>query len=203
MATVKALEGPLLDPAAASEAPADEAEQLIGRAPEKPGAPLRSGVFVLANTLLGAGMLGLPGAFADCGYAVGAAFLVFFAACGALGLHLLAEAAHRVPRPASLYSVAEAAAPRLGILIDAAIAIKCFGVATSYLIVIGDTVPLAASAFGGGGLPSGSPLSDRHFWILCAVAVAGPLSVLRKITALRHSASFALSCVLLITLVVR
>ena len=67
MATVKALEGPLLDPAAASEAPADEAEQLIGRAPEKPGAPLRSGVFVLANTLLGAGMLGLPGAFADCG----------------------------------------------------------------------------------------------------------------------------------------
>ena len=33
------------------------------------GTPLRGGVFVLANTPLGAGMLGLPAAFADCGYA--------------------------------------------------------------------------------------------------------------------------------------
>ena len=82
------------------------------------GTPLRGGVFVLANTLLGAGMLGLPAAFADCGYAVGLALLVFFASLGALGLTLLAYAADRAGRPASIYSVAEAALPGLGVLLD-------------------------------------------------------------------------------------
>ena len=123
----------------------------LRRLPPK-GTPLRGGVFVLANTLLGAGMLGLPAAFADCGYAVGLALLVFFASLGALGLTLLAYAADRAGRPASIYSVAEAALPGLGVLLDAAIAIKCFGVATSYLIVVGNTLPDAVRAFGGGGL---------------------------------------------------
>ncbi len=37
----------------------------VGLPDGKRGAPLRSGVFVLANTILGAGMLGLPAAFPD------------------------------------------------------------------------------------------------------------------------------------------
>ena len=77
---------------------------------------------MLANTLLGAGMFGLPAAFADCGHAARAARLLRLA--GALGLTLLAYAADRAGRPASIYSVAEAL-PGLGVLLDAAIAIKC------------------------------------------------------------------------------
>ena len=45
------------------------------------GTPLRGGVFVLANTILGAGMLGLPFAFAACGYVVGSLLLGVFGAC--------------------------------------------------------------------------------------------------------------------------
>jgi hypothetical protein len=96
------------------------------------GATVRSGVYVLANTLLGAGMLGLPGAFKDCGYLVGGVLLLFFGCTAILGLHLLAESSAKVPRPATFYAVAEAAMPGLGLVIDLAIGIKCFGVATSY-----------------------------------------------------------------------
>lgn len=39
--------------------------------------------------------------------------------------------------------MALATTPGLALLIDAAVAIKCFGVATSYLIVIGDSMPAA------------------------------------------------------------
>ena len=42
---------------------------------------------------------------------------------------------------AFLGAVAEQVVPRAVIAIDAAVAIKCFGVAASYLIVVGDQMP--------------------------------------------------------------
>ena len=53
------------------------------------------------------------------------------------------------------------AVPGAGLYIDVAVAIKCFGVATSYLIVIGDSVPKAIVAFGASGL-----WLDRRVWTL-------------------------------------
>ena len=101
----------------------------VGLPDGKRGAPLRSGVFVLANTILGAGMLGLPAAFAGCGMVMGSFLILLFASASVLGLHLLSEAADIVGRPATFHSVAEAALPGFGLLFDAAIAVKCFGVA--------------------------------------------------------------------------
>ena len=107
----------------------------------KPGTSVRGAVFVLANTILGAGMLGLPFAFAACGFLVGPCMLLFFACSSITALFMLAECADYAGRPANFNSVAERAMPGSGVLIDVAVAIKCFGVATSYLIVIGDSVP--------------------------------------------------------------
>lgn len=61
----------------------------------------------------------------------------------------------------SFRSVATAAAPRFATLIDVAVAAKCFGVATSYLIVVGDTVPMIM----GDGF-----LGHREPWIVGARA---------------------------------
>jgi len=73
------------------------------------GAPIHSGIFVLANTLLGAGMLGLPAAFGQCGYVTGTVFILSFAVCACTGLHLLSEAADLVGRPSSFNRLANAA----------------------------------------------------------------------------------------------
>ena len=63
------------------------------------GTPLHGGVFVLANTILGAGMLGLPFAFAACGYLMGTLMLTGFGACATGALVMLSEAADHVGRP--------------------------------------------------------------------------------------------------------
>lgn len=146
----------------------------------KRGTRLAGGVFVLANTILGAGMLGLPRAFAECGWLPAPLLLMCFGAFSTAALIMLSECADAIGRPSNIAAVAEAAVPGFGALFDVAIAIKCFGVATSYLVVVGDSVPQAMVAFGGTG-----PLLERRVWVLVALAFGAPLAYMERITALR------------------
>jgi hypothetical protein len=85
-----------------------------------------SSVVNLANTVVGAGMLGLPHAFAECGYVMGTLLLIVSAIGSSIGLHLLAVSQATVGiRPSSFYTVANAAMPSLTVLIDVAVALKC------------------------------------------------------------------------------
>lgn len=69
--------------------------------------------------------------------------LILYAGCtSGLGLYFLARCADKVGgRNASFSSLSRLTWPKLGIFFDTAIAIKCFGVAISYLIIIGDLMP--------------------------------------------------------------
>lgn len=54
--------------------------------------------------------------------------------------------------------------PNAAVLFDAAIAVKCFGVGVSYLIIIGDLMPGVVRGFG--EAPAGAEyLVDRRFWV--------------------------------------
>ena len=161
------------------------------------GTPVIGGVFVLANTILGAGMLGLPFAFAACGLAIGPVMLGVFACFSITALVLLSECADRVGRPATFNTVAEKAVPGSGLAISFAVAIKCFGVATSYLIVIGDSVPKSVVALGGSGW-----LIRRQVWTLAALCIAAPLAYMKRITALKNVSLVALGCVMGITVMI-
>jgi len=162
-----------------------------------PATKLQGAVFVLANTILGAGMLSLPSAFAACGWLVAPAMLFAFGGASTTALILLSECGDAVGRPATFNAVAERAIPGSAVLFDAAIAIKCFGVATSYLVVVGDSVPKAMVAFGLEGL-----WLQRRLWVLVSLGLAAPLAYMPRITALRHTSLAALSCVLIITVMV-
>jgi amino acid permease len=116
---------------------------------------VEAGTAVLANTILGAGMLGLPFAFASCGFALGPLMLMLFATCSMSALILLSRCADKVGREQFpiFYDVASLAGKKLGLtnvgtVIDCFVAIKCLGVATSYLIVVGDSIPKALESFG-------------------------------------------------------
>ena len=110
--------------------------------PQQRKASIASCIITLLNTVAGAGMLGLPGAYAGSGLFMGTVLLVVAAFFSALGLHLLAVSATTAQarqgdgKPASFYSVATAAMPEFAIFIDGAVALKCFGVATGYFVTV-------------------------------------------------------------------
>ncbi|CAM9790433.1 unnamed protein product, partial [Discosporangium mesarthrocarpum] len=98
------------------------------------------------------------------------------------------------PPAASFRSVATVAAPRWAFLIDVAVAFKCFGVATSYLVVVGDLMPVAAADVISGDL-HGSFLVERRFWVTVAILVAAPLAFSHTLGALRYTATLAMGLV--------
>ncbi|KAL3910689.1 MAG: hypothetical protein SGPRY_008967 [Prymnesium sp.] len=166
-------------------------QPLLAREPTR----VLSGSFLLGNTILGAGMLSLPSAFAATGWLLATPLLLLFAAASTCALAMLSECADQVGRPSSFHAVANTAMPGFAALFDAAIAIKCFGVATSYLVVVGDSMPKAMVALGLGGA-----LLERRLWVGASLAIAAPLAYRGRISALRHISLAAVGFVLLIVI---
>ena len=167
--------------------------------------------FTLSNTILGAGVLGIAHAYSNSGYVLGLVLLLLSAALSLFGLHLLTLSARTLnTNPASFYTVAHGIAPAATPLIDAALVVKCFGVATSYLIVIGDLLPTALAALFPDHLPSTPSSStlwmladDRRAWItLFMLGLAMPLSCLRSLNALRFTATLSIAFVSILSLTI-
>jgi amino acid permease len=69
-------------------------------------------------------------------------------------------------------------------IINLAVAIKCFGVAVSYLIVVGNLLtPVMVQLT---GADSDSPVADYRLWIGVGFLSVAPLSFLDKLNSLRH-----------------
>lgn len=87
------------------------------------------------------------------------------------GLYLQARCAQYLDRgAASFFALSQITYPNAAVIFDAAIAIKCFGVGVSYLIIIGDLMPGVVEAFLG-GTPESAFLVDRRFWITAFMCV--------------------------------
>lgn len=155
----------------------------------------------LANTILGAGILSLAYAVAQSGMIPGLIFIFFFGCCSAFGLYLLNECAALQDGPSSFHTVALQALGtyRRAQLIDAAVAIKCFGVSVSYLIVIGDMMPDVMKHL---NVHEDSWLRSRAFWIaLFWVVFVVPTSCLKSMKALTYTSAVSLGLVFWIVLI--
>lgn len=151
----------------------------------------------LANTIMGAGILGLPYAFAQTGWLVGSIFMILCATSSVFSLHELSICAAMTQKPSSFYSVAMIAAPQFVWLIDAAVAIKCFGVATSYLVIIGGVMPEAMQATG-----AAWPWQDRHLWISLSLAVVAPIAFQNSLEILKFTSTLSVVFVSFVTIVI-
>lgn len=99
---------------------------MSARAHTRARAGRAAGIVNLSNTIVGAGILGLPRAFSESGWFVGLLLLTLAAAGSALSLHLLAVSQETVGiAPSSFYTVAKASIPSFTNLIDVAVMIKC------------------------------------------------------------------------------
>ncbi|KAI8889383.1 hypothetical protein K501DRAFT_238695 [Backusella circina FSU 941] len=169
---------------------------------EHANATIASTSINLSNTILGTGMLAMPAALASVGLIPGIMMIMYAGLTSALGLYFLARCAEKVGgRNTSFASLSKLTWPRLGVFFDIAIAVKCFGVAVSYLIIIGDLMPQVLLSFFNN---VDELYMDRRFWITIAmVTIVAPLSFLRRLDSLKYTSIVALVAVVyLVTIVV-
>jgi amino acid permease len=72
--------------------------------------------------------------------------------------------------------------PKLTTIIDIAVAVKCFGVATSYLIVIGDLMPEVMEQMG-----AAEAATSRLLWVAVGFSIVAPLSFLKDLDSLKFT----------------
>lgn len=151
----------------------------------------------LFNTILGGGVLGMPYVLSKTGWILGTILCVICACFSFFGLHELSYCAKKSTMPSSFYSVAMLSAPKYVWLIDAAVAIKCFGVATSYLIIFTDLMPEAAAQLGGSGL-----WLKRSTWLLISYVTVTPIGFLDSFSYIRFTSTFCLIVVWALTFII-
>ncbi len=151
----------------------------------------------LTSTIIGAGILGLPYAFSHTGWILGSILILICGFASGISLHFLSVCSKKSIAPYSFYSVAEVACPQISFLIDIAVTLKCYGVATSYLIVVGDLMPIAMKTMNYQGY-----LLNRVPWILLAFSFVAPLSCFRSLDALKYTSSLSIFFILFLTVLV-
>ncbi|KAK3051576.1 hypothetical protein LTR09_007231 [Extremus antarcticus] len=162
-----------------------------------------SSVINLVNTIVGAGVLAMPHAMSNMGVTLGTLVILWSGLTSGFGLYLQTRCARYLDRgSASFFALSQITYPNAAVLFDAAIAVKCFGVGVSYLIIIGDLMPGVVLGFArdGGGAEF---LLDRRFWITAFMLIVIPLSFLRRLDSLKYTSVIALvSIAYLVVLVV-
>lgn len=146
----------------------------------------------LVNTIIGAGTLAMPLAMSHMGILLGTFVIVWSGLTAAFGLYLQSRCARYLERgTSSFFALSQITYPNAAVIFDAAIAIKCFGVGVSYLIIIGDLMPGVVRGFneGADAVPF---LVDRHFWVTVFMLVVIPLSFLRRLDSLKYTSVVAL-----------
>jgi amino acid permease len=147
--------------------------------------------FNLANTIVGAGMLGLPYAFAGSGWVVGTVMLVVCGLATIFALHLLSLCAAKVGKPASFYTVAMKTMPSLTLVIDFFVAVMTFGVGVSYLVVVASLMPDVMDQLG-----ASHSAKNRDLWVFLGFAIAAPLSCMRTMDSLKFTSLMCLMMVI-------
>jgi amino acid permease len=99
------------------------------------------------------------------GIVLGIFVILWSGAMAGFGLYLQSLCAQYLDRGnASFFALSQITYPNAAVIFDGAIAIKCFGVGVSYLIIIGDLMPGVVQGFVGGEAAYDF-LEDRHFWV--------------------------------------
>ncbi|KAK0725897.1 putative transporter protein [Lasiosphaeris hirsuta] len=166
-----------------------------GHSPKSGGghASMISSNINLLNTIIGAGTLAMPSAMSHFGVTLGVVLIVWCGLTSAFGLYLQSRCARYIDRgSSSFFALSQLTYPNAAVVFDAAIAIKCFGVGVSYMIIIGDLMPGVALAFGSEATGLAF-LADRKFWItVFFLLFIIPLSFPKKLDSLKYTSIIAL-----------
>lgn len=121
----------------------------------------------------------MPLAMSHMGIVLGTLVILWSGVTSGFGLYLQTRCSRYLERgSASFFALSQLTYPNAAVVFDAAIAIKCFGVGVSYLIIIGDLMPGVVMGFTG-AWRTAPFLADRHFWITAFMWVPCPFHASR------------------------
>jgi amino acid permease len=126
------------------------------------------------------------------GIMLGVVLIIWSGLTAAFGLYLQTKCARYLERgTSSFFALSQITYPSAAVIFDMAIAVKCFGVGVSYMIIIGDLMPGVVLGFNSHAddLPY---LVDRAFWITAFMLLVIPLSFLRRLDSLKYTSLIAL-----------
>lgn len=162
------------------------------------GASNISSAINLAKTIIGAGLLSMPLAYATDGTIFGTIIIIVAALTSGFGLFIQAYVSRYIATGhANFFGLCSITYPQLSVMFDVAIAIQCFGCAISYLVLIGDLMPTIIT-----NVPYVEEKHYRPFWLLVSALFTVPLSFAKKLDALRYTSILALIAILYISLLV-
>ena len=134
----------------------------------------------------------MPLVLSHMGIMLGVVLILWSGFTSAFGLYLQSRCARYLDRgTSSFFALSQMTYPNAAVIFDLAIAVKCFGVGVSYMIIIGDLMPGVMLGFNSNAeqLPY---LVDRHFWITAFMLLVIPLSFLKRLDSLKYTSLVAL-----------
>jgi amino acid permease len=152
-------------------------------------------ILIVSNHIalvVGAGTLAMPAVMSKMGVVLGICLIVWSGITAAFGLYLQSRCARYLDRgKSSFFALSQITYPNLSIIFDAAIAVKCFGVGVSYMIIIGDLMPGVMLGFNSHAeeIPY---LMDRKFWITAFMLPVILLAFLKRLDSLKYTSVIAL-----------
>ncbi len=113
----------------------------------------------------------MPLALSHMGISLGTIVILWSGLTAGFGLYLQTRCARYLDRgTASFFALSQITYPKAAVIFDAAIAIKCFGVGVSYLIIMGGLMPGVVQGFSHESEVAAF-LVDRRFWITAFMLV--------------------------------
>lgn len=135
----------------------------------------------------------MPSVLSHMGIVLGVILIIWSGITAAFGLWLQSRCARYLDRgTASFFALSQITYPNAAVIFDAAIAVKCFGVGVSYMIIIGDLMPGVVRGFNDFASYDFPYLVDRRFWITAFMLLIIPLSFLRRLDSLKYTSLVAL-----------
>ena len=157
------------------------------------GSTIPFAVFNLVNSIIGAGIIGLPYAIRDCGLIMGTFLLLFVSWVTFYSVGLLIESGEEW-KVYDYPSLAEKVFGKYGRrMATFFVFTMAFGAMIAYMMIVGDSITRVAE--GGANGNRDSLFADRRFVIvLTSLVTILPVSLFRKMSSLASTSLFSISC---------
>eukprot|EP01084_Bolivina_argentea_P215905 366654_1 len=166
-----------------------------------PTASVLSSIANLCNSLVGAGILGLPYAVTKIGWFSSIILLIVCAATCAFTFQLQASTAIKYNNStkslsSSYFNLSNITVPKLQLIANLSVSLSTFCASCTYLIIIGDLMPqIITFIFPNMSHETAIVFKQRRFWISIFLAIVIiPVTFKRKLNALRYTSSIAIIC---------